>query len=343
MLTTTRRGARLSSSSVSPVVVDANYLRGEVLRLVRKPGPTILVSNARAGYILLFCARHVLDEVNRHLESWALDAGLDPLAAVARWREHFVPVLRVIDVPQGLLTEAETIRLLELCTDVDDWPTATLAMLLCAPLFSADKRPLRAVYGAQIDHLVHERECSAVLREVGDLGLLAGLMRAGAAVANLAGTGVVNGLSAVKLRVPLRVLVGIAGVAVVAVGVLPPERRRRALRTAALVSEAVMNVATAIAEVRAQARKALETLTPPGCAPDQVRDELNDDQLVARAALFVLAWGPTSQRELDELSISVADLVQLPASPDILARLRGSEGVVRVDEGLVTLGVHVEA
>lgn len=341
--TSPERGPRSSSSSVTPVVVDANVLHGQLRRLVRNPGPTVLVSDAHSGYIRLFCARHVLDEADKYVESWALEAELDPLVARARWSEDIVPVLRIVDVPADLLTEAETERLLALCTDPDDRPTATLAILLGAPLLSRDKRPLRAVYGEQVDHLAHEQAFWPVLREVGDLGLLEELMRAAVTGVNLAGVGVAGGMSALRRGVPWQVLAGIAGAAIVAIGTRPRDRRQRVLQSVGRIGGALADGVSAASEVKKHAREALAPLVPQDGAPYQVQGQLDADRLLARAVLFALAWAPASQLTVAELSEAVADVLQLPWPPSLSAGLRTYGQVVRLDHGLVTLGRQVQA
>jgi hypothetical protein len=64
----------LPSSSVPiifPVVLDANVIRSEVLRMARTENRTILASAAGYGVLRPFCARHVVQEVNEHCREWA--------------------------------------------------------------------------------------------------------------------------------------------------------------------------------------------------------------------------------------------------------------------------------
>ena len=61
-----------------PVVVDANVLRNDIRRACRTGQRTVLVTAANAGFIRLFCAEHVYDEVIEHSGDWTADRAGHP-------------------------------------------------------------------------------------------------------------------------------------------------------------------------------------------------------------------------------------------------------------------------
>lgn len=82
---------------VLPVVVDANFLRDELLADVRRSTRTVLANASNTGVLRMFCAQHVVDEVNNDLTEWALSAGLDPVATQRVWEATYQPLLRCVD------------------------------------------------------------------------------------------------------------------------------------------------------------------------------------------------------------------------------------------------------
>jgi predicted nucleic acid-binding protein len=136
-------------SAGQPVVVDANWLRNDLLRFFLRQEQTIMLTAANSGLLRLYCARHVLDEVDEHHATWALAKDLPAADVLHSWRQNYLPLLRRVDPPIGLLTADEQARIDVLhVRDPDDVPSATLALLLQAPLVSGDKRLTQAVYGS---------------------------------------------------------------------------------------------------------------------------------------------------------------------------------------------------
>lgn len=124
---------------VFPAVVDANALRDDLLRIAGCRGRTLMLSAANSGVLRLFCAPHVLEEVDEHLEEWSAHKGLDPAVVRAAWTSDLAPLLRCVDVPDGLTTVAEQQRLNYLglppettnYCDPDDVPTARAMLETC--------------------------------------------------------------------------------------------------------------------------------------------------------------------------------------------------------------------
>jgi predicted nucleic acid-binding protein len=168
---------------VWPLVLDTHTLGNDLARSARS-GRTILVSGAIGGALRLYCPRHVVREIYEYMTLWAQRAGR-PLDDVAQlWVREYLPILRVVDVPNGLLYPDEAARVRVLATsghphgDPDDVPTAQLGLLLDAPVLSKDKNLLRAVYGDQHDIVAHG-EWLDTLRAGGDAGPLGEFLMAG--------------------------------------------------------------------------------------------------------------------------------------------------------------------
>jgi predicted nucleic acid-binding protein len=146
----------LSGFAVPPLVVDANVLRNDVLYACRKKKRTSLVTATNAGFIRMFCASHVGDEVEEHGHEWATAGHVDPEEFQARWHTEYEPLLRCVEVSTALLTPSEDQRIAKLqIIDPDDVPSATLALLLGAFYLSEDGAALEAVYGPSVDKGQH--------------------------------------------------------------------------------------------------------------------------------------------------------------------------------------------
>ena len=133
-----------------PWVIDANELYGAVLHTARTSKTNLLARAASAGLITWYIAEHAAGEVDEHLDKWANDAGIDPVAAWRSWDEIYRPMLRLVpgDLTELALTADEQQRLAELALrDSDDLPTARLAMAIGARLATRDGALLEATYG----------------------------------------------------------------------------------------------------------------------------------------------------------------------------------------------------
>ncbi len=165
---------RLSSGAsplvVRPVVVDANTLRDDLRRACRTMHRTSLLDAAARRGLRLYCPEHVAGELHEHLAEW-VDGVVPLVAAHEVLKEHYFPILRVVNVPDGPLDPDEGARLAQLeVDDRDDVPTAILALLLNAPVLTRDRRLLRAVHGndANIDDLTEWLRIALAGRALGE-------------------------------------------------------------------------------------------------------------------------------------------------------------------------------
>lgn len=293
---------------VFPVVVDANVLRDELLRMARTGQRTILANAVNSGVLRLFCAAHVVDEVDEHLSEWAKKKGLDPAEVQWVWETTYLPLLRCVDVPDGLTAPAETERLavlgdvLSQYSDPDDIPTATLAVLLGAPLLSKDKNALRAVYGDAFDYERHVNWLDA-LRAGGDLGPLGGLIQVSSMFIAGLGVGSYKGIKTLARHVPWSWLLfgGVIGVSVVN-HLLPELRKQRALSVVGNVLGLAGRAFVEISALHGAARTQFKALSPAAPQWSDLAAALGREATLARACLHTLARSPSGNLSATELS-----------------------------------------
>lgn len=216
----------LWGSAGQPVVVDANWLRNDLLRFCLRQEQTIMLTAANSGLLRLYCARHVLDEVDEHHATWALAKGLPAADVLHSWRQNYLPLLRRVDPPIGLLTVHEQARIDVLhVRDPDDVPSATLALLLQAPLVSGDKRPTQAVYGSGAA-VRRQADLLELLRVAGDMVQLGRVGRVATIVPFVGGSALLQSAVKVAKAAPVVALLA-AAVGVVLARRVPTQNWRR--------------------------------------------------------------------------------------------------------------------
>ncbi len=136
------------------VVPDTNYLLRDVANAC-KHGRRVLVTAANIGGIRIFCAPHVVREVYAKSAKWAARIGVSVETYVSRWENEYLPLFRLIEKPEALVasfTPLEQTRLEMLRSlDVDDIPSATIAIALNGFYLTWDKDPFAAAYGRKPD------------------------------------------------------------------------------------------------------------------------------------------------------------------------------------------------
>ena len=298
---------------VFPAVVDANALRDDLLRVADGRGRTLMLNAANSGVLRLFCASHVLEEVDEHLEGWSAQRGLDPLLVRATWKSDLAPLLRCVDVPDGLTTLVEQQRLDYLglppetskYCDPDDVPTAALALLINAPLLSKDRAPLRAVYGEPHDHVAHAQWLDQ-LRAVGDLSPLGRLVGALESLIGMASSGAFQGVTAVARRVPWPwLMVGAVATAGAFRYVVTPETRQRVQAALGAGLTSVGTTAIEVISAGEAARRQFDSLLPVQPEWGHVAASRGTEAALTRAALYHLARSPQSNLSARELAAAL--------------------------------------
>ncbi|WP_416903524.1 PIN domain-containing protein [Micromonospora echinospora] len=332
---------------VFPVVVDANALRDDLLRVAAGRPRTLMLNAANSGVLRLFCAPHVMHEVEEHVEEWSEQRRLDPSVVRAAWHDSMAPLLRCVEVPAGLTTVAEQERLDYLAQppatsrycDPDDVPTATLALLLNAALLSKDKAPGRAVYGETHDHVAHA-QWRGELSAVGDLGPLGRLVHALNSLLGLAAEGVFHGVTAAARRVPWPWLVigALATAGAVRYAVTPETRAR----VQAALGAGLSTTAATVAEILAQrdaARRQFETLQPTQPGGDEIIGNHDSSAALTRMCLYRLARCPQRDLSARELTDALRRTDGVATSETkVRSMLRENAAFVELSRGRFQLG-----
>ncbi|MFI7025186.1 PIN domain-containing protein [Micromonospora sp. NPDC049900] len=332
---------------VFPVVVDANALRDDLLRVAAGKPRTLMLNAADGGVLRLFCAPHVLDEVERHLVKWSAQRSLDPGVVRAAWQDSIAPLLRCVEVPAGLTTVAEQQRLdylnqpptVSRYCDPDDVPTATLAILLNAALLSKDRAPLRAVYGHPYDHVAHA-QWQSELSAVGDLGPLGRFVHTLESLLGLVGSGVFHGIAAAARRVPWPwLVVGTLTTAGAVLYLVAPETRTK---VQAALGTGLSSAAVTVAEVLTQrdaARRQFETLQPVQPDSDEITRHRGPSAALARACLYRLARSPHSDQSARGLTALLRHTDDVTASEaKVRATLRALDAFAEPYRGRFQIG-----
>lgn len=320
---------------VFPLVLDANMIRGELLRMTRT-GRTVLVNAANTGVFRLFVAQHVVDEVWEHYATWAKRKKVPEAAVLKAWETELLPLLRCVAIPDGWTTPDESIRLATLARpepdgDPDDVPTATLALILGVPLLSRDGKPLEAVYGTDFDKEAHKQWLNA-LKAGGDLGPLGQYVQMTTKLVALLGGGAIAGMRAAASRWSwVTVLASVAGSGALAALLIPADARRsirsrvRSALGSGLTFFAGINSAHQLAEEQ------FRTLAAPAPSDENLLTDLAPTAAIGRLCLRELARAPAGRLPAVELHHRLA------ANYDIA----GGAGMVRNELRRWPCFVHV--
>lgn len=314
------------------VVVDANALRSDVLYGCRKAHRTTLVTAANEGLLRLYAAAHVVAEVAEHYQRWCAEGQVSAEVFWQRWQSEYLPLLRIVEVPTGLLSIAETQRVQRLAAvDPDDLPSVTLTLLLGGFFLSEDARACRAVYGDG-GSAEQRRQWLTVLQAGGDAGQLRSLLHGGALGGVLVGRGAWELLRLIVARPWL--LVPAAAAVAAAAARWTPERTARLRAVAGDVLEGLGAVATAQAEAARRFQRA--------CVPlpdwDAVADELPPRAVLTRALLVQLARAPGGPCSAAELAALLPTLPVAQSETAVRGVLRTEQCFTQVAPGRWQLG-----
>jgi predicted nucleic acid-binding protein len=317
------------------LVLDANMIRGELIRMTRT-GRTVLVNAANSGVFRLFVAQHVVDEVWEHYATWAKRKKVAEAAVLKAWETELLPLLRCVAVPDGWTTPQESARLAALARpepdgDPDDVPTATLALILGVPLLSRDGKPLEAVYGTDFDKEAHKRWLDA-LKAGGDLGPLGQYMQLTTNLVVVLGGGAIAGIRAAASRWSwLTVLASVAGSGALAALLIPADARR-SIRSR--VGGVLGSGATFIAGINSAHQRAEEqfrTLAAPAPSDETLLTDLMPSAAIGRLCL----------RELSRVPASRLSAIELHGRLAANYTIAGGAGAVRDELGRWPCFVHV--
>jgi hypothetical protein len=325
---------------VFPLVLDTHALGRDLGRRARC-GRTVLVSGAISGVLRLFAPRHVASEMLEYMDEWA-DLGQCSMDQVATlWYTEYLPLLRVVDVPGGLLYPDEADRVEILATegdplgDPDDVPTAILGLLLDAPVLSQDGKLLKAVYGHDFDCAAHGEWLEA-LRAGGDLGPLGDFVNAGYMLTASAALGTCS-LGAKMVEFfgwPVALLLVGAG----ALGfhfLASPETKAkvgRGIKTAATESWELLQ---ALAVTYGQARAEIEALAP---GSDPYRGGYATGGVLRRKCLHTVARARSGHVSAEQLSDMLTPLDVPHGEKKVREVLRTTRAFEEVSRGRFQVG-----
>ncbi len=330
---------------IFPIVVDANVVRSELLRMARTGNRTVLASAAGYGVLRLFCARHVIEEVLRHMDEWSAQGDVDPELVRAVWRDSYMRLLRWVDIPSTLLYTSEELGRLRVLADPDkgdrdDLPTAILTLLLDAPLLSRDRKPLVAVYGEGIDHIEH-REWLENLRAGGDLGPLGQAIQATAIVGGGITMAGYEGLRALAKHVPWPILLGmVAAGAYCYSRFASPETKQKVVDGVKMTSKFAFEALGELSVTYIQAESTFEQLPTPSSSPHRIHgDALTPEAMLTRSCIYHLARYSQSNMSAAELSSTLRNRLSLPCGEQkVRATLREHACFVEVYRGRFQVG-----
>lgn len=341
--------------SPTPVVVDANILRNDILYACRRNQRTVLVTAANAQLLRLFCAQHVVDEVREHAEKWTDGPKVSQAAFLDRWIFEYLPVIRVVqtdDIIPALLGPQERSRIETLAEiDPDDLPSAVLALVLEAFYLSEDRSPLQAVYGHDVDLAAHHEWVEA-LKAGGDAGELGRMFHFFVWVfAPLVGS-ILMPLKILVTRLRWWSLVAPALASGLAIKYTSPEVKHSIRSAASSAGKALPPALAVCHDVFAVYRDLLERLerTAPSVPSwDELATTNGNEAVLLRACLHTLARSPMSDRSARELADALPALAVAQGETKVRYILRSHDcffevwrGRWQVGEVAALLRVHLE-
>jgi hypothetical protein len=284
---------------VPPVGLDANTLRGDILRACRT-GRTTLITAANAGAVRLFGASHVIEEVWEHAPRWTRETEIPLSSFHERWQREYLPLIREVrdgDIPISVLSIEEQCRIALLAErDSDDVPSAVLALALGAFFMSEDPRALEAVYGPTVD-LERHQEWVEVLKASGDAAALGQMITAAAVIPTAAIGGIYTLAQRLGSHWWLGVLAAGAGVWKLSHR-LSPETRQTIKAGAAQVAAGYLYAYLRHVQAFEQFRRE----TAPVPAWQHLAVDCDPQMVLARACLYTLARAPASHRSASQLA-----------------------------------------
>lgn len=126
-------------AAATPLVLagDTGVLMNEVVRSLRQPHLTSLLSGLHRQVVRLYIASHVFAEMERDLPDFARERGC-ACNAFARWQADYLPWIRVVDVPSTWGLDDPAVQAV-FGRHAVDGPTAQLASTLGCPTLAEDQ------------------------------------------------------------------------------------------------------------------------------------------------------------------------------------------------------------
>jgi hypothetical protein len=303
-----------------PVVIDANVLRNCVGPTAKRGTRMALTSVANARGTRVFCAAHVVDEFYEHHEEWAHGYGVTPEVYRTAFETEYRPLLRVVatDGIEEMLLPEERARLDVLRgRDLDDVPTATVAIAMGAMPITMDPAPWEAVYGERAD----TADLQGWLNRFMMAGDRAELEKFQTGVtAGVSGAVFGTGWAAVQLFRFSPVLFAAAGIGFAAIAVSIPRETYAERWNDLGAGFSRLNEAIFTPSARAEAN--LRAQLPPFPAWGDLINATARDAALARACLYRLARSRTTPALASEIAEHLPELAIGQTPPRIGTALR---------------------
>jgi predicted nucleic acid-binding protein len=275
------------------IVLDANVLHDDILYACRRGGRTTLITAANQQAVRLYCAEHVVEEVEEHALEWCREKGEDVSAFLATWSTTYVPLIRVVtSPPEDLLLPDEADRVKKLNSfvggDPDDVPSTVLAIRLGAVYLTKDSRAAKAAYGMRRDP-EELKQWLDILRAGGNAGQLGVMFEVSVLVVGTPIMGIATAYGALtkSFPMPVRVLIAIGLLVLAAWGVSKLDDDTRDILME--LGSAIASFAGATMGERAGALRLIENATVVMPPPDAEVANLPKRRLVARRLIRELA------------------------------------------------------
>lgn len=285
----------------------------------------------------MICAQHVVEEVADHAAEFAEQLRVDPHTFLTRWREEYMPVLRVIpdrSIPEAVLTQGELTRVRRL-NESKDIPSVVLAMALGAFFLTKDEPAWEAVYDAKADPDELGRWLEAV-RGGNTADELVKFGRAGVLLPALVLEGFVRLFASVRRHMPWAFAPLVAGLAYGASRV--PSTRYESLGQG--VGRAV-DIYMAFRTRYQTAIEAFRPMEPSVPAWTEIAREVPRRSALLRACLAALARSPRSQLSAAELARQLPKLGVGQSAPLVREVLRSHQCFSEPYSGRWQVGAEV--
>jgi predicted nucleic acid-binding protein len=302
------------------VVADTNLLLQDIADSCKRSRRLALVTATNTGAVRLFCAEHVVREVEAHALAFSADVGVNARDFVTRWRAEYVPLLRVVPddaIPAALFTEAERLRVQRLNAS-KDVPSVRLAIALGALFLTKDQAPRAAVYDTRVSAGYLENWLSSIrggntADELAKFGYSALLIPA------LMLEGGFHFISALASNAPWALLPLLGGLAYGATRI-PREHYGKVGSVLTYGAE----IYAAFRERYVVAMEAFRQREPDPPPWSQLAQELSRRAVLLRACLFSLARSPRSHLSAVELARRVPELGVAQSAARVREVLRSS-------------------
>ena len=295
-------------------VVDANWLRADLAYACRHGSRTVLISGANSRLLRLYCAEHVIREVEAHSDEWAEQCDVSPGELWSRWTDEYLPFLNVIprdSIPTDLLSAHELRRIDALAAkDDDDVPSAILSLALGAIFLSKDKPAFHAVYGPDADYMMVQNYLSVLMAGT-DSSELGQMLFSFYLLPMMAGYGVVQAARKLIVDAPW-LLLALGGAGIFAALRTPRE-------TYQSIGRGMYHILSFLNEIHqpyADALERFESAAPEIPTWDNLAT-MNPGMLRLRACLYTLARSPQPLLSVRELAAELPTL-EIGQSPTMV-------------------------